>query len=101
MKDNQDRIGYPALVEGSPQKADIPVPAVDSSVPGADTRDIEDRVGTLGEIEAPQMDARPMSQTHARGREIGDQHLFLGEPLLVLPERSALLVSHPSCRLEA
>jgi hypothetical protein len=56
--------------------ADSLVSAVDSSVlevgnpapvPGADTWDMEDRVDTLVEIEAPPMEMRAMSQTHARG----------------------------------
>jgi hypothetical protein len=38
-----------------------------TSVPGADIRDMGDRVDTLVEIEVPLMEMRAMSQTHARG----------------------------------
>jgi hypothetical protein len=49
--------------------ADSPALAADnlSSVPVAETRDMEDRVDTLVEIEVPPMEMRVMSQTHARG----------------------------------
>ena len=57
------------------------------SVPGVDILEMEDRVDMPDEIEALPMDMRAVSQTHALGRKFGDQRLYSGEFLLLLPLR--------------
>lgn len=69
-------VSNPVPLQGSPQWADNLVSAADSSAlevgsptsaPGAGTRDMGDKVDTLVEREAPPMETRAMSPSHARG----------------------------------
>ncbi len=75
-KDNQDGVSNPVPVQGSRQEAHSLASAVDSSalevgnlasVPGAGSREMGDRVDTLVEREAPPMEMKATSQSHARG----------------------------------
>ncbi len=75
-KDSQDRVSNPVPLQDSPQLADNLVSAADSSALevgspttalGAGTQDKVDKVDTLVEREAPPMETRAMSRSHARG----------------------------------
>ncbi len=75
-KDNQDEVSNPVLVQGSQRGAQSLAPAADSSplevdnptsVPGAGTREMGDRVDTPVEREAPLMEMKAMSRSRARG----------------------------------
>jgi hypothetical protein len=66
-KDNQHRVSNPVPLQDSRQLADNLVSAADSSALEAGTRDMGDKVDTLVEREAPPMETRAMSRSHARG----------------------------------